>query len=484
VDLRPVSVIIAYLAVTTAVGIRLRGRARTAREWSVAGGGLGALMLAVGVAGTRVGGAGIYGVAGDVLRTGLWNAVWYAVATFLALALLGVFFAVPYRRLGLETVGEAFTIRFRHRRCQALTSLCVQAEYLVVNVIEAYVIGAMLRALTGMPLALGVALAASVLVSYTAWGGLWGAAATNLIHCAAVLAGLLAVAVLGLVAAGGPAALAAAVDQRLREAPADPGRWWSLAGGGALPIAAMLFSAAAHTPAASIYANFATAARDERTLVRGFLWAAGLAAVMPLLAGVVGMETLARFGHTEQLAGYVSVTRLAAELHPWVGGAALAAVFAAVVSTGGPVLLSSATMFVRDWLPRRLSASEGRLALYRLTTAVYGVIAAVLAWFAARAQVSLLELLLLGYAVVVPPAVAVAYLIYWRRTTEPGAFWGMLSGFLAGLLAYAVTRAAGSTLSPSLVTTLVPLVLVPAFSLLTRPEEEGEHAFRVLLKAR
>ena len=94
----------------------------------------GLLLVAVGVAGTRIGGVGTYGVAGDVVNQGLWS-LWYAVNTLLALALVGCFFAVPFRRLQVRTVAEVFLRRFGSRRCQVLTSLCVQTEYLIVFIL-------------------------------------------------------------------------------------------------------------------------------------------------------------------------------------------------------------------------------------------------------------------------------------------------------------------------------------------------------------
>ena len=114
------SMIAAYLIGTTLVGMYMLRRSRAGDDWAVASGQMGVLMIAVGIAGTRVGGAATYGVAGDVITGGVWS-VWYAVNTFLALALLGIFYAVPYRRLGIQTVGEVFQQRFGSRRCQSPT---------------------------------------------------------------------------------------------------------------------------------------------------------------------------------------------------------------------------------------------------------------------------------------------------------------------------------------------------------------------------
>ena len=144
------AMIAAYLVGTTLLGMLMMRRSRAATTGLSPAGRWASLMIAVGIAGTRVGGAATYGVAGDVITGGVWS-MWYAVNTFLALALVGIFYAVPYRRLGIQTVGEVFLQRFGSRRCQWLTSLCVQMEYLIVNIIEPYVIGRILTAMTGMP---------------------------------------------------------------------------------------------------------------------------------------------------------------------------------------------------------------------------------------------------------------------------------------------------------------------------------------------
>jgi Na+/proline symporter len=104
-----------------------------------------------------------------------------------------------------------------------------------------------------------------------------------------------------------------------------------------------------------------------------------------------------------------------------------------VVSSGGPILLSSATMFVRDWIPAS-HAWDGarRLRAYQTTTIVYGVVAALVAWLGPVG--SILDLLLFGFAMVVPPAIAAGFVLYWPRTTEAGAFWGIVLGYALGLL--------------------------------------------------
>ena len=190
-----------------------------------------------------------------------------------------------------------------------------------------------------------------------------------------------------------------------------------------------------------------------------------------------------------------------------VGGVALAAVLAAVISSGGPILLSSATMVVDDWLPAtRRRTQEQRLKAYRVTTTVYAFAAAVAAWYVAtRTSISILDLLLFGFAMVVPPAVALGYLIYWRRTTEQGAWWGMAVGYGAGLAWFAAIKIAvaagltapesagpvvrllvealtvgGEGVDPSYFTFFVPLAVVPIVSLMTADDDAGGDFYDVV----
>ena len=65
----PIVVIVTYLAGVTLIGSWFARRATDSSGWAVAGGHMGLLMVAVGVAGTRIGGVGTYGVAGDVMQS-------------------------------------------------------------------------------------------------------------------------------------------------------------------------------------------------------------------------------------------------------------------------------------------------------------------------------------------------------------------------------------------------------------------------------
>ncbi|HAO88451.1 MAG TPA: hypothetical protein DCR00_05975, partial [Gammaproteobacteria bacterium] len=232
-------VIILYLGFFAAFGVYLNRGNKTASDWAIGGGSLGVFMLAAGIAGTRIGGAGTYGVAGDVINEGLGH-LWYGVNSFAALFLVGLFFAIPYRRLKVVSVGQVFDHRFGSYRCQWLTSLCVQAEYLVVNIIEPYVIGSIVSGVTGLPFVVGVAIGGFLIVTFTVSGGLKGTAIANVVHCSVIILGLLLVGVIAMNNLGGWEEVRSLADGMLNESGKEQAKWWSFTGIGWATIIALL----------------------------------------------------------------------------------------------------------------------------------------------------------------------------------------------------------------------------------------------------
>lgn len=491
------TVIILYIAIFAAFGFYLNRKKTSANDWAIAGSSLGILMIAAGAAGTRIGGAGTYGVAGDVVAEGIGH-IWYSVNSFAALCLVGLFFVIPYRRLKVVSVGQVFDYRFGSYRCQWLTSLCVQAEYLVVNIVEPYIIGSIVSGVTGIPFPIGVAIGGFLIISFTVSGGLKGTAIANIIHCSVIILGLLLVGLVVMSDLGGWGAVVQLTSEQLSKVDADETAWWSFTGIGIATVIAMFISATIHTPAASVYANYASSAKKESYLIPGFFLAGVIAALMPLVAGFIGILTMATYGSESGLSSYLNIAQLAIDSGPILGGIALAAVLAAVISSGAPILLASATMFVNDWVPGSKNfTSDQKLLAYKIVTVVYGTVAALIAWLGNISSV--LGLVLLGFAMVVPPAVAVAFVLYWRRTSEKAAFWGMATGFAGGAVVwlfntlfdgpenatangfaqwwYELITYLGEWRDPSFVTLALPLIVIPVVTILFPNKDKDNENF-------
>jgi Na+/proline symporter len=284
----------------------------------------------------------------------------------------------------------------------------------------------------------------------------------------------------------------------LARAGKDIPTWWSFTGIGWTTIIALFIAATIHTPAASVYANYASSAAKQEYLIPGFFLAGCIAALMPLVAGFIGILTAVSYGSEAGLSGYLNIAQLAIDTGPLLGGIALAAVLAAVISSGAPILLGSATMLVNDWIPAsKYYSSEKKLLAYKLVTVIYGSGAAFCAWYFNFGSV--LQFLLLGFAMVVPPAIAIGFVFYWRKTTEQAVFWGIVTGFGGGLLMWLLNRSfegvenansggfaqfwyelcqsLGEWRDPSFVTLLVPLMVIPLITLLAPNTKEDARQY-------
>ena len=493
-------IIILYLVFFVAFGIYMNRSNASGSDWAIGGGTLGLFALMTGVAGTRIGGVATYGVAGDVVSEGIGH-FWFGVNAFTALLLVGLFFVIPYRRLKVVTVGQIFDRRFGSYRCQWLISFCVQAEYLIINILEPYVIGSIISGVTGLPFVVSTAIGGLLIISFTVTGGLKGVAAANFVHCAVILFGLLLVGTVAMQNMGGWDAVVTQSTIRLAEAGRDEVAWWSFSGIGLVTIIALFVAATIHTPAVSIYANYANSAAKEDHLIKAFFFAGIIAAVVSFVAGFIGILTMAAYGPESGLSSYRNISQLAIDSGPVLAGIALAAVLAAIISTGAPILLASSTMFVNDWVPGvKNFSSDQQLRAYKIVTIIYGSIATIIASLGYISSV--LQLLLLGLAMVVPPAIAVTFVLYWRRTSERAAFWGIAAGFAGGLIMwllntlfdgvenataggfaqwwYELITYLGEWSDPSFLTLLVPLIVIPVGSLLypnTAADNERSDAF-------
>ena len=166
-----------------------------------------------------------------------------------------------------------------------------------------------------------------------------------------VIFGLMLVGLIVMDDIGGWRVVIQRASEQLAVSEVNETAWWSFTGIGIATIIAMFISATIHTPAASVYANYASSARKESFLIPGFFFAGLIAAAMPVVAGFIGILTMSEYGPESGLTSYLNIAQLAIDGGPILGGIALAAVLAAVISSGAPILLASATMFVNDWVP-------------------------------------------------------------------------------------------------------------------------------------
>ncbi|XP_048408538.1 sodium/mannose cotransporter SLC5A10 isoform X2 [Stegostoma tigrinum] len=219
-------------------------------------------------------------------------------------------------------------------------------------------------------------------------------------------------------------------------------------------------------------------------------------ALYPDSVACVDPEECIKVCGTEVGCSNIAFPKLVIELMPdGLRGLMIAVIMAALMSSLTSIFNSSSTLFTIDiWRKIRKDASERELLLVgRIVTVI--LVAVSLVWIPILQSANSGQLFNYIQSVtsyLAPPVTAVFVLaVFWKRTNEPGAFWGLMVGLAAGLVrmvmefVYPSPRCGVYDLRPSLLKkvhylhfavilcTLTALIVV-VISLLTKPPHESQ----------
>ena len=297
---------------------------------------------------TWVGGGFINGTAEYAATAGL---VWVQAPWGYALSLVigGLFFARTMRRRRYRTMLDPLTERYGKRVAAVLFLPALTGELFWTSAILV-ALGATFATVLGVDLSTAILLSAAIAIAYTALGGLWAVALTDVVQMTILLLGLAIIVPFALDATGGVAATVAAYRTKFGAAASflpsraalgqDYWLWWDYA-------LLLVFGGIPW----QVYFQRVLAARDEGTAVRLSLFAGVvclLAAVAPVLIGMTAATAdwtaVAAGAPPEASATLPWVVRYLT--NPWVAVIGLGAVAAAVMSSVDSSVLSASSMGV------------------------------------------------------------------------------------------------------------------------------------------
>lgn len=363
--------VVAYAAVLWAAGLRFSGRRGDLESFFLASRRLGPGRVAFSLCASWIGAASLLVSTDEASRDGL-SAVWIvgvpAVVTLVVLAAL----ARPIRAASGLTLAELMRARYG-RTAESLTTVLVVWYMTVLAASQMVAAGPFLGAFVGVGPTPGMALAAAVVVAYSAAGGLQALARTHVVQFLLLVAGV----------AGLAASLASRVPWAdvgaAAAASGKSGYFDLLAGGGrGLLIAASFVLAWTISPIAW---QRTQAARSEGAARLGFFAAAALLGLF--YSGIVAVGMLFLPLYPDGAAGVPLVTRfVTGEAGSFLGGLVFVTVLAAILSTMDAALNAGSFTLTKDLLGRRAggSATEGRpLLLARITSAALAAAALLIA---------------------------------------------------------------------------------------------------------
>lgn len=356
--------LIAYVGLQLAVGLIVSRRVATEADYLVAGRRLGPVLVTSSMFATWFGAESCIGAAGAVYASGLAGATADPFGYAGCLFLLGAAFAVPLWRRGLTTLGDLFAQRFG-RGVERLAVLLMVPTSVLWAAAQIRAFGHVVASSSTIEFELALAIAAAVVIAYTAAGGLLADAVTDVIQGGLLVVGLgvLAVATLG----SGGIALVDLAETARTFAPVERSLLETIEAW-AIPLCG---SVLAQEQVARVLAARSGGVARGSAFAAGFVYLA--VGLVPVGLALVGVRLLPGLEDPEQV-----LPRLALEHFPlWFYVVFAGALISAILSTVDSALLAAASLVAHNLIaPLRPGASErAKLRIARGAVLVFGLAA-------------------------------------------------------------------------------------------------------------
>ncbi|MCG8462119.1 MAG: hypothetical protein MI919_38030 [Holophagales bacterium] len=419
-----------YLAVVAGIGVWALVRTRSAKDFFIAGQGIGLLVTAMATMSAAFSGFVFLGGPGLTYRIGLASLFICLPVSFTA-AMLGFTVAKRLRLLSevreVYTVPDAILCRYRSRLASGLAAVAVVIGTVGYLGAQLLALGVLLESIFGTRASLGewslpVAMAAGLLVvlAYATAGGMVAGAYTDLFQGLLMTLAALGVFAYAVQAGGGPSAMARAIGGSEAFGPAflDPL--------GSVPVftaVGFFFVFAVGTLGQPHMLHKFYMLDDPRKLkwIPALVGTSQAACVLIWLGIGVAVPALVAQGRLDPLARAddAAPTFLLSYTPDLLAGAVFAGILAAIMSTADSFVNIGSAALVRD-LPRAFGRRlEGELFWGRLAVVGIAVAAAVFAWLY-QDLIALLGTFAFGtFGAALAPAVAVG--LNWRRVTAGAA---------------------------------------------------------------
>ena len=469
----------AYLAVLLWIGLRSARRIKTSEDYTLAGRGVGWVMVLATTAATMIGGGASVGMVSRVFEVGIAAAL-VTCAWHLQLIFTGLFVAPKLRGLNLITVGDYFHLKFGPLARELAVLNCM---IFLVGALTAQMaaMGTVTNTVLGIPYSTALLIGAAVTVFYATVGGIRAVVNTDVLQFIILVVGIGIASALLLARHGGFEAMLAAANS----GQADITSHWS-----ATKVLSLFFAFLLGETFAPPYMVRCFIARDS-VQARWGVAGAGifLLLFLPIATFILGtsaqlhpdvqtavvaeqqqvLRTAAATG--QEMSEDVALDRayqvafpalVRSTFHPAFAGIMIAAIIAAVMSSADSCLSCFATVIMEDTYRRHINkqaTDRQLLRVARATTLLAGVTAAVCAFFFSNvadilvfvydfwAPTMILPFLVAVFwydrsrihAVVISMVVGIFATIVWRFGLEsPGDIGPALFGFAAASVAFVV----------------------------------------------
>jgi solute:Na+ symporter, SSS family len=200
------TLVIAYLLITIAIGLVAVRRVRNTTDYAIAGRHLPMFMIITTTFATWFGSEIVLGVPAKFIEGGLHNVIEDPFGAGMCLVLVGLFFAGKLYRMSLLTISDYYRERYG-RVIETACSLIIMLSYLGWVSAQVTALGLVFNLLSGgtVSIPMGMVIGVVSILAYTLFGGMWSVAVTDFLQMIILVVGLLVLAFFAGDMAGGPA---------------------------------------------------------------------------------------------------------------------------------------------------------------------------------------------------------------------------------------------------------------------------------------
>jgi SSS family transporter len=209
------TLVIAYLLVTIAIGLVAAKRVKSSADFAIAGRHLPLAMIVTTTFATWFGSETVLGIPAKFVNSGLNGVVEDPFGAGSCLILVGLFFAGKLYRMSLLTISDYYRERYG-RSVEIICSIIIMVSYLGWVSAQVTALGLVFNLLSGgsISMPLGMTIGVISVLAYTLFGGMWSVAITDFMQMIILVVGLATLAVFaGNQAGGADKVVALAVSQ-------------------------------------------------------------------------------------------------------------------------------------------------------------------------------------------------------------------------------------------------------------------------------
>ena len=427
------TLVIAYLLVTIAIGLLAAKRVKSAADFAVAGRHLPLAMIVTTTFATWFGSETVLGIPAKFLNSGLHGVVEDPFGAGSCLILVGLFFAARLYRMNLLTISDYYRERYG-RMVEVICSLLILLSYLGWVSAQVSALGLVFNLLSDGAISVptGMVIGVVSILAYTLFGGMWSVAITDFIQMIILVGGLAILAVFAGRQAGGAGRVIDLVASRelFRFLPEPSFK------DVAFFIAAAITMMLGSIPQQDVFQRVMSAnglhAATRGPVIGGVCYILFAFVPMFLVASaliIMPERAAALLAEDPQKV----LPTLVLERMPFVMQVLFfGALLSAIKSTASATLLAPSVTFVENiWRQFRPHMGDRQeLRTMRVTVLVFS---ALVLWYAIRMQgTSIYEMVSGAYQITLVGAfVPLVFGLYWKRATTQGALFAIVLGSLA-----------------------------------------------------